>query len=82
LRHPIFNERLKRGVLEGALLPLETLKGSRTGELMKYVTPSWKIGSAYAFYVVLNKDTRDMLPFRHPENDDRVFQRICTNGGQ
>jgi TRAP-type transport system periplasmic protein len=49
-------------VLEGALLPLETLKGFKTGEVMKYVTASWKIGSAYCFYVLMNKNKWNSLP--------------------
>ncbi len=42
-------DSLKRGVIEGALLPLETLKGFKPGEVQKYVTASWKVGSAYCF---------------------------------
>ena len=52
----------KRGVIEGALLPLETLKGFKTGEVIKYATASWKIGSAYCFYVVMNKNKWNSLP--------------------
>lgn len=59
---PDLYDSLKRGVIEGALLPLETLKGFKTGELIKYVTASWRIGSAYCFYVVMNKPKWDSLP--------------------
>jgi TRAP-type C4-dicarboxylate transport system substrate-binding protein len=59
---PELYDSLKRGVIEGALLPYETLKGFKTGEVQKYVTASWKIGSAYAFYVVMNKDKWNSLP--------------------
>jgi len=55
-------DSLKRGVLEGALLPLETLKGFRIGEVEKYVTASWKVGSTYCFYVLMNKNKWDSLP--------------------
>ena len=44
------------------MLPLETLKGFKTGEVIKYVTASWKVGSAYCFYVVMNKQKWDSLP--------------------
>jgi TRAP-type C4-dicarboxylate transport system substrate-binding protein len=44
------------------LLPLETLKGFKTGELIKYVTASWRVGSAYCFYVLMNKPKWDSLP--------------------
>ncbi|MGZ3589324.1 MAG: TRAP transporter substrate-binding protein [Thermodesulfobacteriota bacterium] len=59
---PDLYDSLKRGVIEGALLPLETMKGFKTGELIKYVTPSWRVGSAYCFYVVMNKQKWDSLP--------------------
>ncbi|MCX5802696.1 MAG: TRAP transporter substrate-binding protein [Proteobacteria bacterium] len=59
---PDLYDSLKRGVIEGALLPLETLKGFKTGEVQKYVTASWKVGSAYCFYVLMNKNKWDSLP--------------------
>ena len=59
---PEMYDSLKRGVIEGALLPLETLKGFKTGELIKYTTASWKIGSAYCFYVLMNKNKWNSLP--------------------
>lgn len=59
---PDMYESLKKGVIEGALLPLETLKGFKTGEIMKYTTASWKVGSAYCFYVVMNKNKWKTLP--------------------
>jgi TRAP-type C4-dicarboxylate transport system substrate-binding protein len=59
---PDLYDSLKRGVIEGALLPLETLKGFKTGEVIKYVTASWRVGSAYCFYVVMNKQKWDSLP--------------------
>ena len=59
---PEMYDSMKRGVIEGALLPLETLKGFKTGELVKHVTASWKIGSAYCFYVLMNKNKWNSLP--------------------
>ncbi len=59
---PDLYDSLKRGVIEGALLPLETMKGFKTGELIKYVTPSWRVGSAYCFYVAMNKQKWNSLP--------------------
>jgi len=59
---PDLYDGMKRGVIEGALLPLETLKGFKTGELIKYVTASWRIGSAYCFYVLMNKQKWSSLP--------------------
>ncbi len=59
---PDLYDGLRRGVIEGALLPMETLKGFKTGELIKYVTASWRIGSAYCFSVVMNKQKWNRLP--------------------
>src|SRR5512143_876020 len=59
---PDLYDSLKRGVIEGALLPLETMKGFKTGELIKFVTPSWRVGSAYCFYVAMNKQKWNSLP--------------------
>ena len=59
---PDLYDSLKRGVIEGALLPLETLKGFKTGEVLKYATASWRVGSAYCFYVAMNKQKWNSLP--------------------
>jgi len=53
---------LKRNVIEGALISAETMKGFKTGELIKYVTPSWRIGISYCFYVAMNKQKWNSLP--------------------
>jgi TRAP-type transport system periplasmic protein len=55
-------ESLKRGVCEGAYLTMETYKGFKTGELLKYTTEAWKLGSVFAFYVVMNKEKWNNLP--------------------
>jgi len=55
-------EALRRGVIEGCLGPLEQLKGWRLGELTKYVTASWQVGSCNTFYAVMNKEKWDALP--------------------
>lgn len=55
-------ETLRRGVIDGNLGPYEQLKGWKTGEVIKYVTASWKVGSVFAFYVVMNKNKWNSLP--------------------
>jgi TRAP-type transport system periplasmic protein len=59
---PDLYDSLKRSVIEGALIPMETLKGFKTGELLKYTTASWRVGSAYCFYVLMNKNKWNSLP--------------------
>ncbi len=55
-------ESLRRGVIDGNMGPLEQLKGFKIGELIKYVTESWKVGSVFGFYVTMNKRKWDSLP--------------------
>jgi TRAP-type C4-dicarboxylate transport system substrate-binding protein len=59
---PDLYDSLKRGVIEGAYISPETLKGFKTGEVQKYATASWKVGSTYCFYVLMNKNKWDSLP--------------------
>ena len=55
-------EALRRSVVEGNYGPMEQLKGWKIGEIEKYVTPSWKIGSVFSFYLVMNKAKWNSLP--------------------
>jgi len=55
-------EALRRGVVEGNFGPLEQLKGFKIGEIEKYVTASWHIGSVFSFYLVMNKAKWNSLP--------------------
>ncbi|MBN2401592.1 MAG: TRAP transporter substrate-binding protein [Spirochaetes bacterium] len=55
-------ESLKRNVVDGSYIPLETLKGFKLGEVQKYVTGAINIGSVYGFYVVMNKNKWESLP--------------------
>jgi TRAP-type transport system periplasmic protein len=55
-------DSLRRGVIDGTLVSAETLEGFKTGELIKYVTASWKSGGCYGFYSLMNKRKWDALP--------------------
>ena len=55
-------ETMRRGVIDGNLGPLEQLKGFKIGEVQKYSSATWKIGSVFQFYVVMNKRRWDSLP--------------------
>lgn len=55
-------EAVKRNVISGVMLPLETYKGFRLGELLKYCTANWQVGNVYTFYAVMNKKKWDSLP--------------------
>ena len=55
-------EALRRGVIDGTYTPLETLKGFKLGEVEKFTTAAFKVGSVFSFYVVMNKDKWNSLP--------------------
>jgi len=55
-------ESMRRGVIDGIYGPLEQLKGWKTGELVRYVTASWRVGNGSCFYVIMNKDKWNALP--------------------
>ncbi len=55
-------EALRRAVIDGTYTPLETLKGFKLGEVEKYASATWKVGSVFNFYVVMNKRRWDSLP--------------------
>ncbi len=55
-------ESLRRKVIDGNLGPMEQLKGFKTGEVIKYATTCWKIGSSYTFYIAMNKTKWNSLP--------------------
>ncbi|MCE5283010.1 MAG: TRAP transporter substrate-binding protein [Deltaproteobacteria bacterium] len=59
---PDMYESLRKGVVDGTMSNMETLKGWKTGEVIKYATTSWKVGSCDTFYVVMSKKKWDSLP--------------------
>ncbi len=71
---PDLYEAIRRGVVDGAYLTMETYKGFKTGELLKYNTDSWKVGSVYAFYIIMNKAKWNALP--------PAEQKIITDVGK
>jgi TRAP-type C4-dicarboxylate transport system substrate-binding protein len=65
-------ESVKRNVISGVMLPLETMKAFRLGELLKYCTTDWQIGNIYTFYAVMNKKKWDKLP----ANIKKIFEEV------
>jgi len=55
-------DALKRGLTDGVLLPIETLKGWKFGEVCKYTYEN--PGNAYSngFFIAMNKETWNSLP--------------------
>ncbi|MGD9124626.1 MAG: TRAP transporter substrate-binding protein [Desulfarculaceae bacterium] len=65
-------ESVKRNVISGVMLPLETMRGFRLGELLKYCTADWQVGNVYTFYAVMNKKKYDSLPPKIKKLFDQV----------
>jgi TRAP-type C4-dicarboxylate transport system substrate-binding protein len=67
-------ESLKRNVIDGNFGPMEQLKGFKIGEIIKYTTACWKIGTSYTFYIVMNRSKWDALP----PDIKKIFQETAN----
>ena len=55
-------DALKKGVVEGTFAPMETLKGWKQAEVIKYTTECYSVGYTTTFFVVMNLDKWNALP--------------------
>jgi len=55
-------EMLQKGVVNGAVYPLEANKGWKLGEVTNYATAAFSAAYTTSFFVVMNKDKWDALP--------------------
>jgi len=55
-------EALQRGVVDGTFTPIETLKGWKQAEVIKYTTDSSGVGYTTAMFVVMNLKKWNALP--------------------
>jgi len=53
---------MSKGVIDGSITPREVLWGWKQGEVVKYVTQCFSIGSITTMYLVMNKDKWEELP--------------------
>jgi TRAP-type C4-dicarboxylate transport system substrate-binding protein len=53
---------VSKGVVDGALVGIETLKSFKMGDVCKYTTFAWQAGSMYTFYLAMNLDKWNSLP--------------------
>lgn len=67
-------EALQKGVVEGTFGPIETLKGWRQGEVVKYTTDCFDIGYTTTMFVVMNKDKWKALP----EDIQKIFEAVSS----
>lgn len=67
-------EALQKGVVQGTLAPMETLKGWKQAQVVKYTTDCTNIGYTTAMFVVMNKKKWEALP-----NDvQKVFDDVSN----
>lgn len=62
MSQPETYEALAKGVVEATLCPIETLKGWKQGETIRYVVDASAIGYTTAMFVVMNRDRWAKLP--------------------
>jgi len=55
-------EMLQKGVVDGALYPMESNKGWKLGEVTNYMTAAFDSAYTTSFFVVMNKDKWESLP--------------------
>ena len=55
-------DALQKGVVDGTFCPVETLKGWKQGETIRYVIDTKAIGYTTAMFVAMNRRTWDRLP--------------------
>jgi len=55
-------QSLQKGVVDGAMYPMESNKGWKLGEVVKYGTLNYAMAYTTGFYVVMNKDKWKALP--------------------
>lgn len=55
-------DNLSKRVIDGLMIPYETVRTFKYGEVTSRATEIWPLGQVYTFYVVMNKQTWDKLP--------------------
>ncbi|HLT57215.1 MAG TPA: TRAP transporter substrate-binding protein [Limnochordales bacterium] len=55
-------DAVNRRVIDGLMIPYETVVTFRLGEVTKYITEVWPIGQVYTFYIVANRAAWNSLP--------------------
>jgi len=65
-------EALQKGVVDGTFTPIETLKGWKQGEVIKYTTEASGIGYTTAMFVVMNLKKWNALP----KDIQNIFEEV------
>jgi len=55
-------DSVSKGVVDGTLVGIETLKSFKMAEVCKYTAFAWQVGNMYTFYLAMNNDKWNALP--------------------
>ncbi|GAA6756218.1 TRAP transporter substrate-binding protein [Thermus thalpophilus] len=55
-------DNVSKRVIDGLMIPYETLVTFRLGEVIRYVTEIWQVGQVHTFYIVANRQAWNGLP--------------------
>jgi TRAP-type C4-dicarboxylate transport system substrate-binding protein len=75
-------QSLQKGVVDGAVYPLEANKGWKLGEVVKYATLNYAMAYTTGFYVVMNKAKWNSLPKDIQKIIKQINKEWITKHGQ
>jgi TRAP-type C4-dicarboxylate transport system substrate-binding protein len=75
-------DALQKGVVEGVVSPIETLKGWKVGEVIKSTTENFGSSYTIAFFVAMNKKKWDSLPKDVQEIIEKVNEEWIDKTGK
>lgn len=55
-------DSVSKGVVDGTLVGIETLKSFKMAEVCKYTAFAWQVGNMYTFYLAMNETKWETLP--------------------
>ncbi|MEJ2723592.1 MAG: hypothetical protein P8175_02905, partial [Deltaproteobacteria bacterium] len=66
-------DAIAKNVLQGAFVGGGEAKNLRFGEVVKYITDTWRVGNSYPFYVLMYKAKYNSLP----QDIKEIFDALC-----
>ena len=67
-------DSVSKGVVDGTLVGIETLKSFKMADVCKYTTFAWQVGNMYTFYLAMNKAKWDALP----KDIQKIFNEVSN----
>lgn len=79
---PEVYQALKKGVVQGAVYPMETNQGWKMGEVIDYTTANYKTAYSVGFFVVMNQDKWQSLPQEVKKTIDEINAEWAAKHGK